>query len=46
MEEDQQEAKISGEIEDILGKNKPEDPDADIVVAEYHSEDENANESR
>ncbi|XP_048589126.1 ATP-dependent DNA helicase DDX11 [Nematostella vectensis] len=44
-EDKDRESKIEGEIDALLGKVKPTDPDADIVVAEYHSDDENDEEN-
>lgn len=36
------ENKIASEIDDLLGKTSPEDPDAEIVLTEYHSDGEDA----
>lgn len=41
INEKKKEDEIQGEIDDLLGKSTAEDPDADIILKEYHSEDEN-----
>lgn len=41
INEKKKEDEIQGEIDDLLGKSAAEDPDADIILKEYHSEDEN-----
>jgi hypothetical protein len=40
------EDKIKNEIDDLLGKAVPNDPDADIILTEYHSDDENDDDKR